>query len=83
MSPSELEDFLQLRPMPPLRLTLASGDQFIVTSEDEPFCFGLALILRGQREEERITSASPVISVPNIVMVEPQPQRPPRGRRLR
>lgn len=81
--PIEIEDFLGLRPMPQPRLTLASGDQLIVTRDGEPFCFGLALILRGERERQRITSASRVISVPNIVLLEPLSPRMPQGRRSR
>jgi len=76
MSPSELEQLIENRPMPNFRLTLASGDQIIITDADEPFVIGLALILGGDREKQDITVDCRLVSVPNIVMAEPVAGRP-------
>ncbi len=70
MSPTELEPFLDMDPVPNLRLTLASGDQIIITAEDKPFVVGFALILKGDRQNKSVIMGSKVISVPNIVMAE-------------
>jgi hypothetical protein len=58
MSPSEVEELVQGEPFRPFRMTLASGDQITVESDDRPFISGLALVLRGSREDGRITSGS-------------------------
>jgi len=76
MSPSELEQLIEQRPMPNFRLTLASGDEIIITDADEPFVIGLALILGGDRQKQDITIDSKLVSVPNIVMAEPIGRRP-------
>ena len=81
MSPGELEEYLELDPFRPLRLTLASGDQVVVRAEDEPFVSSLALILRGDRVGQRVVSGSRLVSIPNIVLIEPLTSRPPEGRR--
>jgi hypothetical protein len=82
MSPDELEQLIENRPMPDFRLTLASGDQIVITEADEPFVIGLALILGGDRNDRSINVRSKLVSVPNIVMAEPAGSRPrPIGRR--
>ena len=84
MSPSELEEYLLMDPVPTLRVTLASGDQIVVRNEDEPFVSGLALILHGDRIGARVTSGSRLVSIPNIVLVEPvNPSQPGKTRRRR
>jgi hypothetical protein len=83
MSPSELEQYLEMPNMPNLRLTLASGDQVIVKREDIPFVSGLALILKGDRENQAVTRDSRLISIPNIVLAETVETRPTSGERRR
>lgn len=84
MSPSELDEYLSMRPMPTLRLVLASGDQVIVREEDEPFVSTLALVLRGDKEGKRVTADSRLVSIPNIVLAEVlRERRPGMGRRPR
>ena len=82
MSPSDLEPYLRHRPIPPLRLTLSSGDQLIVRDEDEPFTLGLSLILRGTTSG-RMVNPPRTVSVPNIVLVEPVGSQGKTGRRRR
>jgi hypothetical protein len=84
MSPSEIEQYLLMEPMPTLRLTLASGDQIIVREEDEPFVSDLSLVLRGERSTRDMTSGSRLVSIPNICLAEPvDPRRPTGGRHRR
>jgi len=83
MSPSELEQYLQMEPMPSLRLTLSSGDQIIIKTDDEPFVVGLSLILRGDREAGDVTARSRLVSVPNIALAEPIGIRPSGSSRRR
>jgi hypothetical protein len=83
MSPAELEQYLRMEPMPRLRLTLASGDQIVITSDDEPFVSSLALVLRGDPRSKDVTADSRLVSIPNIVLAEPVAARPMPGRRRR
>lgn len=83
MSPSELEEFLAFQPFQPFRLTLASGDQLIVREEEKPFVSGLALVLRGDDVGHRVTSVSRLVSIPNIVLLEPSAGAPPGTARRR
>jgi hypothetical protein len=80
VSPSELEQLLFQDPMPPLRLTLASGDQIIVRQEDTPIVSDLALVLRG-RGRGRMVGPPRLVSIPNIVLAETVVDRQGRGRR--
>ena len=81
VSPSDLEQYIDQKPVPTLRLTLSSGDQLIVGDDDKPFLEGLTLVLRGRSVNERTTGPSRLVSVPNIVLVEPVPRRPDPARR--
>ena len=83
MSPAEIEQYLRMEPMPSLRLTLASGDQIVITSDDEPFVSSLALVLRGDPRSKDVTADSRLVSIPNIVLAEPVATRPTSGRRRR
>jgi len=83
MSPSDLEQFIERTPVPTLRLTLSSGDQLIIGEDDRPFLEGLTLVLRGQSADDRTVGPSRLVSVPNIVLVEPMPRRPGTTRRRR
>lgn len=81
MSPSEAEEYILSEPIRPVRLTLASGDQVIVREEDRPIVSGLALVLRGSGAA-RVTGGPRLVSIPNIALLEPLPERPSnRGRR--
>jgi hypothetical protein len=83
MSPSEIEQYLQMEPMPTLRLTLASGDQILVRDQDDAFVSDLSLVLRGIKINREITARSRLVSIPNIVLAEPIDVRPDTGRRRR
>lgn len=81
MGPEELDQYLVMRPMPDLRITLSSGDEIVVTEDDEPFTAMLTLVLRGDRDSKDVTRRSRLISLPNIAMVEVIEGRPRAGRR--
>jgi hypothetical protein len=86
MTPTDVEQYLMMEPMPALRLTLSSGDVVIVTAADEPFVSHLSLVLRGDVENKAVTTTSRLISLPNIATLEPVVIRPggsTRGRRRR
>lgn len=83
MSPSELDEYLLQDPVPPFRLTLASGDQIVVRAEDSAFVSGLSLVLRGEPVTRTVTAESRLISIPNIVLLEPAGMKPPAGGRRR
>jgi hypothetical protein len=82
VSPSDLEEYIAQRPLPTMRLTLSSGDQLIIGEEDTPILEGLTLVLRGRTVSGRVTSHPRLVSVPNIVLVEPV-DRPAGTRRRR
>lgn len=83
MSPSEVEHFLEQDPMPPIRVELASGREFILFAEHQAFVAGLTLVLRGIGDDKEITSRSRLVSIPNIVMMEPAGPGAKRLRRRR
>ena len=83
MSPSEVEEYILQDPMPTLRLTLASGDQLIIRDEDRAFVSGLALVIRGSNTGNRLVAQSRLVSIPNIVLVEPTTSPTRTGRRRR
>jgi hypothetical protein len=82
MSPSELEEYFGQEPVPPMRLTLSSGDQLVVSEEDRPIMHGFSLVLRG-RMMGRSEAGVRVISIPNIALLERLASRPPRHRARR
>ena len=82
MSPSELEEYINQDPMPTLRLTLASGDQLLIRHEDRSFISGLVLTIPGTMRG-RFAGGPRLVSIPNIVLVEPSPERPGTTRRRR
>jgi hypothetical protein len=83
MSPDEIDQYLLQVPMPPLRLTLASGDQIVLRQEDYPFTSGLTLVIRGSPNGDRMVDHSRLVSIPNIVLVEPLGSLPPNPSRRR
>lgn len=85
MSPSDLEEYLKREPLRPVRLTLSSGDQVVIKPGDKWVVEGLALALTAETTLTRVTTGVKLVSVPNVVLVEPLDNRPPdrsrRGRR--
>jgi hypothetical protein len=85
MSPSELEEILFEEPFKPFRVTLASGDQYVVNNRLRALISGLSLVV-GLNDDPaaRTGTQLKLISIPNIVMAEQiDPRRPPGGRRPR
>jgi hypothetical protein len=81
MSPSDLEEQIYQDPFVPLRLTLASGDQVILDNPKRVMMTGLALYyLLADNPDTRIGKRVKIISIPNIVLVEPAGSRPRNGR---
>jgi hypothetical protein len=80
MDANSLDRYLALTPVPTLRLTLSSGDQVIIDDADDPFIEGITLILGGRPKPGRFATGPKMISVPNIVLVEPIEVPPPKGR---
>ena len=72
MSPTDLEEFLFEEPFQPLRLTLASGDQVSINSNRRVLIAGLALHYGlSDDPDSRIGKRARIISIPNIVLIEP------------
>jgi hypothetical protein len=81
MSPSGLEEQIYREPFLPLRLTLASGDQVILDNPRRVMMTGLELYyLLADDPDSRIGKRVKIISIPNIVLVEPVSPRPRNGR---
>jgi len=69
--------------MPTLRFTLASGDQILIRHEDRSYISGLVLTIPGT-QCARFKGGPRLVSILNIVLVEPSPERPgATGRRRR
>jgi len=84
MSPSDLEEQIYQEPFVPLRLTLASGDQVVLDNPHRVLMTGLALhYLLSDDPSSRIGRQVKIISIPNIVLVEPVPNGRRTGRRRR
>lgn len=85
MSPSDLEEILYEEPFKPFRVTLASGDRYVIDNRLRAMISGLSLVL-GLNDDPaaRTGTQLKLISIPNIVMAEQiDPRRPPEGRRPR
>ena len=85
MSPTEIEEILYEEPFRPFRVTMASGDQYVVNNPRRAILNGLSLVV-GLHDDpaSRIGSRLKIISIPTIVMAEQiDAGRPPRGRRPR
>lgn len=80
MDSNSLDKYLALIPIPTLRLTLSSGDQVVIGDEDNPFIEGLTLVLGGRKDAGRFAGGPRLVSIPNIVFVEPVEVPPPRRR---
>jgi hypothetical protein len=84
MSPTEIEEILYDEPFRPFRVTMASGDQYIVNNRQRALISGLSLVV-GLNEDASARSGTrlKLISIPNIVMAEQIDPRRPNGRRRR
>ena len=85
MGPGELEEILFEEPFRPFRVTLASGDHFVVNNQRRAMISGLSLVV-GVNEDPNARTGNrlKIISIPNIVMADHiDPRRPPNGRRGR
>lgn len=85
MSPTEIEEILFEEPFRPFRVTMASGDTYIVNNPRRAMINGLSLVI-GLHDDptSRVGSRLKLISIPNIVMAEHiNPNRPNNGRRRR
>jgi hypothetical protein len=72
MGPSEVEDLLSKEPFVPLRITVASGDQVVVDNPRRTLIDGLSLYYSMSDDPaSRIGKGLKIISIPNIVLVEP------------
>jgi hypothetical protein len=85
MSPSEIEEYIFREPDKGFRLTLASGDQLIIDNPNRALIAGLSLICAlGGDPTARRGDRLKIISIPNIVLIEPFDPRDRRnGRRRR
>jgi hypothetical protein len=83
MSPSDLEETIYGEPFVPVRLTLASGDQVIIDNPRRAVISGLTLAYSlADDPASRIGKQLKLISIPNIVLVEPvNPRHRRNGRR--
>jgi len=73
MSPTEIQDLIDFEAFTPLRLTLASGDVLVLTDREGLSVTGLMLSvtdvsITGRRRLR-------LVSIPNIVLIEPVPER--------
>ncbi len=84
MSPSDLEEILYEEPFRPFRVTLSSGDQYVVNNSKRAMISGLSLVV-GLHDDpaSRVRAKLKLISIPNIVMAEHIDPQPPHGRRRR
>jgi hypothetical protein len=84
MSPTELEEILFEEPFRPFRVTMASGDQYIVNNPRRAMINGLSLVV-GLHDDphSRIGQRLKIISIPNIVMAEHVEPGRSNGRRRR
>lgn len=85
MSPSELEEELFKEPFRPFRITVASGDQVVIDNPRRALISGLSMYY-GMAEDPaaRVGNRTKIISIPNIVLIEPlDPRRGTNGRRRR
>jgi hypothetical protein len=84
MSPSDIEEYLTAVPFTPLRLTLASGDQIDILRSDRVLMTSMAIhYLLSDDPTARVGKKVRIISLPNIVLVEPILRPPSGGRRRR
>ena len=83
MSPSDLEEILFEDPFRPFRVTLSSGDQYVVNNRQRAMISGMALVVGlNDDPQARTGTRLKILSIPNIVLAEHiDPRRPRNGRR--
>jgi hypothetical protein len=71
MSPGDLEEILYEEPFRPFRVTLASGDEYVVNNQRRAMISGLSMVVGVNDDpESRTGTRLKIISIPNIVMAE-------------
>jgi hypothetical protein len=84
MSPSQLEEILYEEPFRPFRVTMASGDQYVVNNPKRALISGLSIVVGlNDDAESRLGKRLKIISIPNIVMAEHVDPGRPNSRRRR
>jgi hypothetical protein len=84
MSPSELEEILYEEPFRPFRVTMASGDQYLVNNPKRALISGLSIVVGlNDDPDSRVGNRLKIISIPNILMAEQIDPDRPSGRRRR
>ena len=84
MSPNDLEEILYEEPFRPFRVTLASGDRYVVNNPRRAIMTGLSLVV-GLHDDpaSRVGARLKIISIPNIAMAEHIDPTKPNGSRRR
>ena len=84
MSPSELQEILYEEPFRPFRVTMASGDQYVVNNPKRALISGLSIVVGlNDDPESRLGKRLKIISIPNVVMAEQIDPGRPNGRKRR
>jgi len=84
MSTTEIEEIVFAEPFRPIRLTMSSGDEFIIPNRHRVMISGLSLVL-GLNDDPKARSGTrlKLISIPNITVAEQLDSNPPEGGRRR
>jgi hypothetical protein len=84
MSTTEIEEIVFADPFRPFRVTMSSGDEFIIPNRHRVMISGLSLVI-GLNEDPNARSGTrlKLISIPNITVAEQLDGLPPAGRRRR
>lgn len=84
MSPSEIEELIEDEPFRPFRITVNSGDQFVINNRHRVFISGLSLVAGlSDDPDDRMGKRLKLISIPNISLVEYIDPHQPKNRRRR
>jgi hypothetical protein len=84
MSPSEIEELIEDEPFRPFRVTVTSGDQFVINNRHRVFISGLSLVAGlSDDPDDRMGKRLKPISIPNISVVEYIDPNQPKNRRRR
>ena len=84
MSTTEIQEIVYADPFRPFRVTLSSGDQFVVPNRDRVMLSGLSLVI-GLNDDPKARSGTrlKLVSIPNITIAEQLDGIPPNGGRRR
>jgi hypothetical protein len=89
MSPSDIQEILEIEPFKPLRFTLSSGDQIVVGLPHRTMVSGGMLYISSDvlEPDPRLGRRAKVVSTVNVAMVErlddPLPPTARNGKRRR